>query len=61
MTRKELAYKIAMIEAHKNGTGLTGAKRIFNGLMKGAGACRPTNKPELESWYERLVKETGLN
>ena len=33
MTRKELAYKIAMIEAHKNGTGLTGAKRIFNGFM----------------------------
>lgn len=54
MTRKELAYKIAMIEADKHGTGIAGAKRIFNGLMKGCGACKPSTKEELEIWYSRI-------
>ena len=54
MTRKELAYKIAMIEADKHGTGIEGAKRIFNGLMKGCGACKPSTKEELELWYSRI-------
>lgn len=54
MTRKELAYKIAMIEADKHGTGIAGAKRIFNGLMKGCGDCKPSTKEELELWYSRI-------
>lgn len=54
MTRKELCYKIAMIEAEKHGTGLAGAKRIFNGLLKGCGAAKPMTKPELENWYNRI-------
>ena len=54
MTRKELAYKIAMIQAEKLGLGLEGAKRIFNGLLKGCGYSKPANKAELESWYNRI-------
>lgn len=54
MTRKELAYKIAMIEAEKHGTGLAGAKRIFNGLLKGCKAAKPCTKEYLENWYNRI-------
>lgn len=54
MTRKEIAYKIAMVEADKHGTGLAGAKRIFNGLMKGCGSSKPATKSELENWYNRI-------
>ena len=54
MTRKELALKIALIESEKHGTGLAGAKRIFNGLLKGCGYAKPMSKAELENWYNRI-------
>lgn len=54
MTRKELACEIAKIEAKKHGTGVEGAKRIFRGLMKGTGYCKPASKEYLENWYNRI-------
>ena len=54
MTRKELAKEIALYEAKKNNSGIEGAKRIYKGLLFGAGACKPCTKAELESWYNRI-------
>ena len=54
MTRKELALKIAMIESEKHGTGMAGAKRIFNGILKGCGYSKPCTKEYLENWYNRI-------
>ena len=54
MTRKELAYKIAMIESEKHGSGIKGAKAIYKGLLNGAGASKPCNKEYLENWYNRI-------
>ena len=54
MTRKELALKIALIESEKHGTGMAGAKRIFNGLLKGCGSSKPASKEYPENWYNRI-------
>lgn len=55
MTRKELAYKIATIEAERKGLN---AKSLFKGLLYGSGYAKPESKASLESWYKRLLSET---
>lgn len=54
MTRKELAYKIAMIETEKRGQNMTYAKIYYNLLLKGVASMKGQSKAELEDWYNRI-------
>lgn len=54
MTRKELAYKIAMIETEKRGQNMTYAKIYYNLLLKGVASMKGQSKAELEAWYNRI-------
>ena len=56
-TRKELAMICALGYANQYNKDMEAAKRVFKGLLKGAGCVKPQTKNELIKYAERLINE----